>query len=286
MSEGAKKALFVVAGLLVCVLVYFFVYQPNSDEISSIEAQSSKLQQEVNRLSGLQAQIAILEETSDAHEAEMDMYFAEYPSRMTEQKAIYNIYRMMVDTGMRVTTIQPAKDMTFMEHGMIVSMDSAVNSENTEAAEGATAAAETSPETKVPISEIIGKYATYQLAIIGKKSEVYDALDWISNNSEHMSVGPVSLSYDTTTGKLSGTMSVNYYSMNGNGIAYVEPDTSGIALGSEDIFGTGEKKAKDSRRTYQEAGTPVIISTDVADEQSSEGDSDETEGDADETASE
>ncbi|MBR0119170.1 MAG: hypothetical protein IJM01_03450 [Eubacterium sp.] len=252
MSDTAKKALLIIAGLLVCVLTYFFVYQPNADEVTSLESESSKLQAEVNRLTSMQVAMEQLRPLAEQHEAEMDLYFAEYPSRMTEQKALYNIYRMMVDTGMRVTSIQPSRDMTFMQRGQIVPIGEAVMSENTEAATGPAASAEISPETKVPIPEIIGKYATYQMTIIGKKSEVYDALDWISENFEHMSVGNVALSFDSSTGKLSGTIDVNFYSMNGNGIAYVEPDISGIDLGSEDIFGTGEKKSKDKKRTYEE----------------------------------
>ncbi len=252
MSDTGKKALLVIAGLLVCVLTFFLVYQPNSEEIISLETETAKAQKEVNRLTALQAMIDQMRPNAEQHESEMDMYFAEYPSRMTEQKAIYNVYRMMVDTGLRVTGLQPSKDMTFMQRGAIVSLDSAIMSENTEAATGPAAAAEVSPETKVPVPEIIGKYATYQMSVVGKKSEIYDALDWISTNSEHMSVGNVALSFDASTGKLNGTIDVNFYSMNGNGIAYVEPDTSGIDLGSEDIFGTAEKKTKNAPPTYQE----------------------------------
>ncbi|HAK57481.1 MAG TPA: hypothetical protein DCP06_00725 [Lachnospiraceae bacterium] len=252
MSDTAKKALLILAGVLACVLVFFLVYQPNSEEILTLENQTRKLQTEVNRLTGLQAQIQVLRPVADQHEAEMDMYFAEYPSRMTEQKAIYNIYRMMVDTGMRVTSIQPGKDMTFMQGGALVAEDAAVMSENMEAATGAGASAEISPETKVPINEIIGKYASYNMAVLGSKSEVMDALDWISENSEHMSVGNIALSFDSGSGKLSGTIAVNFYSMNGNGIAYVEPDTSGIVIGSDDVFGSGVKKSNSSKRTYQE----------------------------------
>ena len=252
MSNIAKKALLIVAGLLVCALTYFFVFQPNQDEITALEAESNKLQSEVNRLTGMQVAMEQLRPLAEQHESEMDLYFAEYPSRMTEQKAIYNVYRMMVDTGMRVTAIQPSKDMTFMQRGQLVRGENAVMSTNTEAATGAGASAEISPETKVPINEIIGKHTVYQLAVIGKKSEVYDALDWISNNSEHMSVGNVALSYDTSTNKLTGTMQIVFYSMNGNGIAYVEPDITGITIGSEDVFGTGQKRDNKSNRTYSE----------------------------------
>lgn len=238
MSDTGKKALLVIAGLLVCILTFFLVYQPNTEEITTLEAETHKLQKEINRLTALQAMVEQLRPQSEAHESEMDMYFAEYPSRMTEQKAIYNIYRMMVDTGMDVISVTPNRDMTFMQGGALVSEDAAVASENTEGATGAAASAEISPETKVPISEIIGKYTTYQMQIEGKKSEVYDALDWISENSEHMSVGNVALSFDESTNRLTGSIDINFYSMNGNGIAYVEPDISEIEIGSIDIFGT------------------------------------------------
>lgn len=254
MSDTAKKVLLVIAGILICAATYFFIFSPNSDEISALESETAQYQSEVNRLMALQAIVDEQQALADQHESEMDMYFAEYPSKMTEQKAIYNVYRMMVDTGMRVTAIQPSKDMTFMQGGTLVGADGAVLTENMEAAEGAGASAEASPETKVPVNQIIGKYASYNLAIVGRKSEILDALDWISTNSEHMSVGPLTLSYDAGTGKLSGTIAVNFYSMNGNGISYVEPDVTDIVIGSEDIFGTGEKKSDRSKgkRTYQE----------------------------------
>ena len=250
MSDTAKKALLIIAGVLVCVLTYFFVYQPNADEITSLEAESSKLQSEVNRLTTMQVAVEQMRPLAEQHESEMDLYFAEYPSRMTEQKAIYNVYRMMVDTGMRVSTIQPAKDMTFMQSGQLVGGEDAVLTENMEEAEGAGASAEVSPETKVPISDIIGKITTYGMTVTGTEEEVMNALDWISNNSEHMSVGAVTLSADASSGKLSGTIMVNFYSMNGNGIAYVEPDISGIVIGSKDVFGFPKKSS--GNRTYHE----------------------------------
>lgn len=244
MTDGIKKIILIVAGVVVCALVFFLVYQPNADEINQLETQTNKLQNEANRLAGLQAQVASMKEDAEKHESEMDMYFAEYPSRMTEQKAIYNVYKMMVDTGIRIKAIQPNQDMTFMQDGQFSTIGTGVLSDNAESVSGS--AAEVSPETKVPINEIVGKYATYQLVFEGKKSEVMKALDWISEHKEHMSIGPITMAFDSETGKLAGTMDVNYYSMNGNGIAYVEPDISGIKLKTDDIFGTADKGEKGS----------------------------------------
>ena len=81
-----------------------------------------------------------------------------------------------------------------------------------------------------------------------------DALDWISENKEHMSVGPLEFVFDPSTGKLTGTITVNYYSINGNGVAYVEPDISGIVIGQKDVFGSfdGKDPKVDSKPTYSD----------------------------------
>ena len=253
MSDAQKKLLLVLGGILICVLVFFLVYQPNSTKIEDLHTETAKLESDVNMLTALQSQVIAMREDAEKHEAETDKYFSEYPSRMTEQKAIYNVYSMMVDTGIRVSAIQPSKDMTFFSQGTVSGMDAAALSENVEGAASGSAA-EVSPETKVPVNEIAGKYTTYVLAVKGKRTEVMDALDWISENKEHMSVGPLNLSYDEASGKLSGSITVYYYSMNGNGIAYVEPDISGIVIGQKDVFGSfdGKDAKVDNKPTYSE----------------------------------
>lgn len=253
MSDAQKKLLLVLGGILICVLVFFLVYQPNSQKIEDLNSETAKLESDVNMLTALQSQVIAMREDADKHEAETDKYFGEYPSRMTEQKAIYNVYSMMVDTGIRVSAIQPSKDMTFFNQGTVSGMDGAALSENIEGA-ATGSAAEVSPETKVAVNEIVGKYATYVLAVKGKRTEVMDALDWISENKEHMSVGPLNLSFDEASGKLSGSITVYYYSMNGNGIAYVEPDISGIVIGQKDVFGSfdGKDAKVDNKPTYSD----------------------------------
>ena len=54
-------------------------------------------------------------------------------------------------------------------------------------------------------------------------------------------MGGISLSFDSSTGRLTGTLKVNFYSLNGNGVPYEEPDISGIVIGNKDVFGTFKK---------------------------------------------
>ena len=67
------------------------------------------------------------------------------------------------------------------------------------------------------------------------------AIDWLANNKEHMSVEQLNFSYDKTTGKLSGALSMNFYALNGNGEPYKEPNIKGITIGTDNIMGKMKK---------------------------------------------
>ena len=62
-------------------------------------------------------------------------------------------------------------------------------------------------------------------------------MDWVAKNKDRMAVSDLSLAYDNSNGKLSGTATLNFFELNGNGRIYKEPDVSGIAIGTESIFG-------------------------------------------------
>ena len=62
-------------------------------------------------------------------------------------------------------------------------------------------------------------------------------LSGITENDEKMSVGDVNIQFDKSTGKLAGTIVVNFYAMLGNGVAYKEPDTTGFTYGVNNVFG-------------------------------------------------
>jgi hypothetical protein len=85
---------------------------------------------------------------------------------------------------------------------------------------------------------MVGKCTSYELSVSGTLKQIKKALDWVSENKEHMSVTNIALTYDSSNGKLSGSLTVNFYAMNGNGVPYKEPNIQGITIGSGNIFGT------------------------------------------------
>ena len=65
-----------------------------------------------------------------------------------------------------------------------------------------------------------------------------EIMDYINENKDRMSVNNFSLSYDTETGLVAGTTSINMYSVTGTDKQYTQQNLSGVGLGTDNIFGT------------------------------------------------
>lgn len=236
MSINQKRVILILAGIIILACTFFLLYQPNAEKVTEIEEETAHFQSQIGYLSTLQLKVNQLKKETSEYTEEMTDFMDKFPSRMTQPKAIYNVYRMMIKTGIRVKAIDPGVEQTFFSAGNLFGTGEG----GTEIIDSAASpgGVEADPEILVSVHEMVGKVTPYELTISGGYKQIKKALDWISDNEEHMSVTGVSLTYDSRTGKLSGTMSVNYYAMNGNGVTFEEPDISGITIGSKNIFGT------------------------------------------------
>jgi hypothetical protein len=235
MSINQKRAILIIAGVVILICTFFFLYQPSEDTVLELETETSHYQSQVTYLSALQIQVNEMKEKTPAYQEEMSDYMKLFPCKMTQQKAIYNVYQLMKKTGIHITAISPGVEQTFLSSG---SVDGSSESSSETSDAGAADDVEANPETEVSVHEMIGKYTPYTLTVSGTLKQVKAALDWISDNKEHMSTTNISLTYDSGSGKLSGSFTVNFFAMNGNGVAYTEPDIRGITIGSGNIFGT------------------------------------------------
>ena len=65
-----------------------------------------------------------------------------------------------------------------------------------------------------------------------------ELVTYITEDRDVKSIDNITLSYDSTTGNLSGNMMINYYSMRGTGKTYTPPTTSVAGRGVDCIFGS------------------------------------------------
>ena len=89
----------------------------------------------------------------------------------------------------------------------------------------------------------------------GTYASLKDMVDYLADQSGRMTLDNVNASFDSTTGNLTGSITVNMFSMAGTGKTYTEPDAGSVAYGTSNIFGTIEsgKKSKKSKKSRKKA---------------------------------
>lgn len=122
-------------------------------------------------------------------------------------------------------TAAPAEDMT---------------EDNAEAGENSSEASSAAPDSKTPAVGITG----YQTSVVLSYQATYEGLkkciDYINDYKERMNISALTASFDSTTGNLTGTVTVTMYALYGAGKRYTPPQISGVKLGTDNIFGTFE----------------------------------------------
>ena len=226
-----KRLILILGGLLILLGTVIFVFQRNMKQANRLKTDSGQKMNEVNYLSDLQIRVNEMNASQAKTQKEIQKKSQTYPCKMTQQKAISNI------------AIRPQADKTFFKDGkFIVTTGTGDDAEqSTESEETTLSDVEKNPEKKVSVMKMVGKASPYEIELTGTKKQILKAIDWVAKNEEPMSVVSINLTFDNSTGKLSGTILVHFFSLNGNGKAYVEPDISGIILGNEDVFGTFKK---------------------------------------------
>lgn len=196
---------------------------------------------QVEYLSNLQILVNEMQQTTEKAQQETLTNTQKYPCKMTQQKAISNIYRLSVASGVRLRAISPTAERTFYKDGKFLQLSGEETAEEGEAEGTELSEVEKNPEQKVSVMKMVGKVSCYEVELTGSRKQILKAFDWISGNKEPMSISAINLTFDNSTGKLTGTIAVNFFSLNGNGKPYEEPDISSIILGNKDVFGTFKK---------------------------------------------
>ena len=226
------RVILLAGAVLLLVLAYFLGFQPNMDSATEYQVKTEASEKHIAELEALKSDVRNLEIFTSLYNDDIKEYIDSFPVKMTQQKSIYLLYRMMINTEVDVTSITPGSEAPFYYKGNVLTSSGDI------AQAQADAQNETMSEiTVVDMEQMVGSMASYTITLSGTTKQIYDCLDWITENDEKMSVGDVNIQFDKSTGKLSGTIVVNFYSMLGNGVAYKEPDTTGFDYGVDNVFG-------------------------------------------------
>lgn len=236
-----KRVILILAGVLILLLSFFLIFQRNMKAVSALQTKNVELSGQVDFLSNLQIRVNEMKQTTEQKQQEIENYAKEYPCKVTQQSVISHLHSMQMASGIQLRVVKPGTEQIFFKDGQILALSAEGGLDTGEAQDTEVSEVEKNPETKVLVNQMVGKVVTYEVEVSGTRKQILNAFDWITENEQRMSLSKISLSFDTSTGKLAGAITVNFYCLNGNGVPYEEPDISGIVLGDKDVFGTFKK---------------------------------------------
>ena len=253
-TEGQKKLLILLLAIVMVAGVWRFVYTPLSEKSDQLETEIQNLQEQVDNLRSLNDQKEMFVERTAAFNRETSAIVNKYGPGNTPEKIIMFLVALSKETNMTIPSVSFGQETNvtvladgteLSEAGMTGQED--VSSADGEAAEGSGDAAAGGDEGAAGGTEDVssGKVSDYYLynypvtfSITVSYSGLKEALTYIQEYSERAVVDNISLGYDSATGRLTGSITLNMYTMTGTAKPYLAPQIDGISLGVANIFGS------------------------------------------------
>lgn len=237
------RVILLLAAVLLIVLTYFLVFQTNMDSARDFDEKTKKEKKRIEYLTDLEGKANDLDIYTSLYTGDIDDFIKSFPVKLTQQQSLALIYRMMIDTGIDIESVTVGSEVPFYYKGKVLSSEGDQSAAQKQSEAEGQEKDKLSEISVVDMEEMIGSTACYTINMSGSTQQVYDALDWIrKNKKEKMSVGNVSLQFDSSTGKLKGSISANFYCMLGNGVPYKDPGIDSFSFGIDNVFGEFSSK--------------------------------------------
>ena len=246
-TKQQVNLLIMVLGVIIIVLTYFYGVQKLNEKTEMLETENGQLRSEINTLQQLQLKqnsyIADTEMMKGLCEAVAEMFPSYvltedeimYAVKLENQVGCYFSYVGTPDTqnieiplGEREDILAGITDITGA-----IAQNSVINEDEIFNAQGI----------------VLGNAASSN-NFVCTYDQFKQLVKLIRENDDMRSIDEISLSYDNTTGSLTGTMTINYYSMSGTGKKYNLPQTGVAGYGVDCIFGAVIRQTEPETTVY------------------------------------
>lgn len=214
MKKFNRRYVGVILALLIMGVVFFFIYHNYSTAVKErklIEEECAALEQEIAELDTLIAEMEVLREEKKETEKQVNYVLDHYAVHISPETSIRLIRGMEDATGTTIRSLAFGAETPFFSSDLQLE-------EGAETLQGYR-------------SQLAISYAT-------SYGNFKRLMDYMADYPERMNVDTVTASFDSTTGYLSGSMTINLYRLEGTGREYAAPIEPEVPLGVENIFGT------------------------------------------------
>lgn len=210
LSKRDKGLLLGLVGVLLIAAAYFFVYKPSMEEKAELEAELAKLQSREAELVELDNNMDFYLSEIERLKVEKEEYLACFPADIKEESEIMYAVELENNIDIEFSSLNYGSDILVM-------------GDNSTDSSAATLAGYCLPMTM-----------SYKTSYNGLKNTILHT----NQHVNRMVIDSVTASFDSATGYLSGSMTLNQFYIAGTENAYQEPYVPTLEIGVPNIFGT------------------------------------------------
>lgn len=271
LSKKDVKILLMFFGVLFLVLSYFFVYKPQMEEASQIEAQNVPLQERLDQLLEMAKNREFYEQETESMKQEIEEYCRNFPASVKQEDGIVLAKNMESSLDIKISSVglgqseflysldgQSSEERIDNASETLMQQGNAATEEQIRELEEMEGLSEEEARKKAEAQNAVDAVSdTLDILLFTPSlyrvqdtlqfqctyNSLKEAVKYLANQTGRMTLNNVNASFDSATGNLSGSMAVNLYYMTGANTSYYEPDAGSVAYGTDNIFGTIETPA-------------------------------------------
>lgn len=246
LTDSEVRLLLVFLALLMFACAYFLSFLKNVELAQEIEAQNEEDSALIETLESMIERKDQVEAQTGEYRQAIEDIVAKYPSDIPAEKVITIIQEIERNSGASVGNI------TFSMNEPVVSLEDYAGSGYTEEEEMIDEYLEDGDVEEEYLEEnytdiqpapvnisSIGYSNTISMTYEAEYSALKRMIAYIEGMSDRTTISAITAAYDTATGNISGTMTVNMYYLTNTGREYEVPNITGVNKGVPDIFRSG-----------------------------------------------
>lgn len=261
MSTRDKKLLIILAGVAILALTYFLIFIPQSNKRDSLKSENMNLKSQYNQLSALAAKADdYTKKTKDMSDA-MQQVYDNFPSYLQIENGIMDAVAIEKSTNTNITELTVGSPTAIDvnnptgEAGTDSSSGSTTDSSNTDSSQSSQTADGNSFQSQTDDGSAAGSgtssgsakstvtgYQLYDVStVMAFKTEYHGLkamLGEVIGSSQKKTISTLNVSFDDSTGKLTGEMLVDSYFLYGLDKPYEAPYIPAVPHGTNNLFGT------------------------------------------------
>ena len=214
-SKHDQKFILVILGLIVFLAAYFGVCKTFNEKKSGVESQIVLLNSQLRELQGYAASQTTYQDGISKIETDIDVELAKYPNDVRSEDMIMYVTELEEKGGITVSNISLASPEVISKFSVPQKSDNSSTF---------------APVAAVRTGLTINCELNYQ--------QFKKLMDYIYASPKKSGVSNVTISYDPTTGKLLGVITIDKYFLASAYYTYIQTDIPSVPKGITDPFGT------------------------------------------------